>query len=511
MTASGFRNNRHVVPRWRPFAKAVAGGELFMPNDLTQAKQRDLSPELKERLEAWRRNKNIITAAEVVESAIVHGMEYEALNPARLILDPDASATPLLRKQAYLVLQRTDKAEAEPVAIGGSLDLHAARARAYAFPDDPFSWADLALCLVIISKTVAAERAMRVALQLAPHDRQILRVAARLFLHLDDPERAHDLLKRNDATKSDPWLMAGEIALSFLAERKPSFLKSGTALLEGGNFQPLHMSELAAAIGTVHLRDGNRRARKLFTTSLIDPTGNSLAQAEWASPHLGQLVSPQKIFNVQDSGEARAFQAYWAGDFQRIIDECELWKNEEPYSSRPYMVGSMAAITLDNVDLALNYARTGLERDRDSIILKNHLAYALIARKEFKEASQILVQSLSKSPEDIFYGALLATSGMLAIRTGELEMGMKLYKTAIALFKKLGNLNSEAMASVYLALEAARAGVADTAKLIDEAERICKDLKFLPEAQVVLSRARYWQAAIGHRAGEPSAGQVRSE
>jgi hypothetical protein len=82
---------------------------------------------------------------------------------------------------------------------------------------------------------------------------------------------------------------------------------------------------------------------------------------------------------------------------------------------------------------------------------------------------------------------------------------MKLYRTAIALFKKIGSQNSEVMASVYLALEAAHAGAAETAKLIDEAEQLCKNLKFLPEAGVVLSRARNWQAAIAHRAREPSA------
>jgi hypothetical protein len=95
-------------------------------------------------------------------------------------------------------------------------------------------------------------------------------------------------------------------------------------------------------------------------------------------------------------------------------------------------------------------------------------------------------------------------------RQGDFESGVKLYRAAIALFKKIGNQNSEAMASVYLAVEAARTGAADTAKLIDEAESLCKDLKYLPEAQVVLSRAKYWQAAITHRAGEPSVGQVQS-
>jgi hypothetical protein len=89
--------------------------------------------------------------------------------------------------------------------------------------------------------------------------------------------------------------MAGEIALSNLAERNPRFLKLGAEWVDENKARPRHLSELASAIGTVHLKEGNRKARKLFKTSLVDPTGNSLAQAEWATPRLGSLVHPRAL------------------------------------------------------------------------------------------------------------------------------------------------------------------------------------------------------------------------
>jgi Flp pilus assembly protein TadD len=75
------------------------------------------------------------------------------------------------------------------------------RQHVYRFPDDAFSWADLALGFMTIGKKDAARRAMTVALHLAPFNRHVLRCASRMYLHLGDPERAHDLLKENAATK----------------------------------------------------------------------------------------------------------------------------------------------------------------------------------------------------------------------------------------------------------------------------------------------------------------------
>ena len=508
MTAQPFRKKRDVVPRWRPIARVLAAGELSMPNKTAIAPALNLPNELKERLEAWRRNNDVITAAELVETAVVEGMESEAERAARTLIAEGSPATPLVQKQASMLLGRLGVQLPE---VPRGVNISNLRQHVYRFPDDAFSWADLALGFVTIGKKDSAQRAMAVAIQLAPFDRHILRSAARMYLHLGDPEHAHDLLKNNAATKLDPWLVAGEIALSSAAHRKPSLLKVGNTMLENGDFQPLHVSELASAVGTVHLRDGNRKARKLFGQSLLHPTGNSLAQAEWANPHLGgEIVSPRQIEHVPDSGEARAFHAYWEGDFDRMLTACEHWMAEEPFSSRPYVVGSMAAIVNDNMQLGWKFAKNGLGVAPDSTVLQNHLAYVLIANNEYLEAGQILRQTMLKHPDDYSAGFLLATTGMLALRLGDIETGISRYQSAMSLFNRHGNQASEASAAAFLALEVARAGSEKSDVFIKQAEELTKNLRYVPEAKVVLERAKLWSAAARHRQGLSEALSLKS-
>src|SRR5271170_3663699 len=57
------------------------------------------------------------------------------------------------------------------------------------------------------------------------NNRHVLRSAARLFFQVRDFERAHDLIRRNESTLGDPWLMAAEVALSGFAERRSTFMK----------------------------------------------------------------------------------------------------------------------------------------------------------------------------------------------------------------------------------------------------------------------------------------------
>lgn len=172
---------------------------------------------------------------------------------------------------------------------------------------------------------------------------------------------------------------------------------------------------------------------------------------------------------------------------------------EELFSSKPFAVGSFAAITIDDAELAVKFARLGLKLEPDSLVLQNHLAYGLIAKGEFLEASQILRQAMHKNPEDVSAGYLFATAGMLAIRLGELEAGIASYKSAMSVFKRQGNRGSEASAAAFLALEVARAEGSMSTEFIKQAEELGKDLRYTPESKIVLDRARRWEAAVRHR------------
>ncbi len=498
MTFAPFRTDRHVIPPWRPFARTVALGELAHPPK--QPKPHDISTEFQKRLSAWRQDSNVIHSSEVVESALIESQEAEGVRAARILVAPNSTATNLVKHQARVLLRRVGESDCIELSRN-ALQVSAvarARSRTRVSPHDPFGWTDLALGYLTLGKNREAERAIVIALQLAPHDRYVLRSAARLFLHIHDPEHAHDLLRTNEATKYDPWLMASEIAISAIAERNPAFFRSGRLLLESGNFLPKHFSELASAIATIHLREGNRKARRFFLDSLIDPNGNSLAQAEWATPKIGALVKPQTIERVKDSAEAKVFQAYWLGDFPNVIQACHLWHEEEPFSSRPHIFGSGVAIAIEDFETALKFTDDGLKANPDVPILHNNRAFALIALGRIDEALSVILHALEKYTEESA-PALVATAGMLALRTGQLDEGRKRYKQAISFFRRTRNITSEALACAYYAQEAARAELSDVPAILAEAENVCKNLQHVPEATIVLQRAKLWAGAVGHR------------
>ena len=380
-----------MVPRWRSLAATLRSNELGASSPTEKKPSRVLSHELRERLEKWRRQPSLLSNAELVETAIVEGEDHEAIGAARSILSNFASAAPLLRKQAQQLLIRAGQ---ESIVTGeaGSPAIGHWRRQTRIHPEDALAWVELALHQTIAREPEKAERSMRVALQLAPNNRHVLRAACRLFLHLNDAEHAHDLLLRSPATRADPWLIAAEIAISELAERHPQFYKQGLELVQGGHLLPRHLTELAGAVGTAEMVGGNRRkARKMFGQSMVDPTGNSLAQAEWAIPGIGSDVVPvMRLKTVREAFEAKAFHYYREEKYREVLDFCEGWASEEPYSIRPFEFGATTAGQIDEFERAVTFADRGLRMRPRAPKLLNASAFALASTGKLEDAEHRL-------------------------------------------------------------------------------------------------------------------------
>ena len=160
-------------------------------------------------------------------------------------------------------------------------------------PRDPLAYLDLARRYAALGQMERAEAALRGALALAPDSRFVLRSASRFFVHARDPARAQDLLRRSPRTRTDPWLVAAEISAATVANQTSRLIKLGRDFVTRRSLPPLHLSELAGALGTLEMGDGNNKAaRKLFTQAMTAPTDNSLAQAQWALPKLGLTDLP---------------------------------------------------------------------------------------------------------------------------------------------------------------------------------------------------------------------------
>lgn len=485
MISSAAVKKRQLVPRWRPLSRAIASQELSSPRD-PENKVQPLPNELLKRLGRWREDQNVVTAAELVESAIVHAQESEAVNAARFLLGSRSGARPLVKKQAAILLRRTNNLEDIPkdLVVNQNDTAELWRKRTRLHPSDPMPWVELALAQTSKGHSKHALKSMTVALQLAPHNRHVLRSAARLHLHMHDPQQAHDLIRRNDATSDDPWLIAAEVALASAAERTARFTKKGLAILENDDRHPRQVTELAGALGTTLMEGGNRkRGKRLLQLSMLNPTGNSLAQAEWvAQVYRERVVSEEQLKSSTDRLEAMAMHLFRAGDFAQSLAFARKWIEEEPFSNNAYRAATSAALVDENHAVTEKIANAGLCFNPRSPHLYASLAYAVACMERLDEAEKYLNLASQYNEDDILACVLQADKGLIAMRRGQIDLGRDLYKESIQAFSKKTAFELEIVARAYLAREAARANIEDAPALIAEAVKANAKLK-LPNAQ----------------------------
>lgn len=488
MTPDIWTQSRKLIPRWRSLSATLRSGELAVPTRRT--KPQEEGQEWLDRMGRFRLDPSLVSAAEAVEAALVEGKESDAVAPARRLIMLETRAMPLILRQAADLLVRTGHADEVPAALRVATARDAAHWRGVTRrnPRDPLAWVELALAQTVRSSREAARRSMTVALGLAPDNRHVLRSASRLFVHLDEFDHAHDLVVRSAATRTDPWLMAAEVALAEVAGRAPRFYKAGLKMVGDGGLNPHHISELAGAIGTTDLLSGSvKRSRKLFAKSMIDPTANSLAQGEWVSPHLGvEVVPPSRFESVFEAFEGKSFHLYREMEIARAVEECTGWADVDPYSVRPFEFGVAACGLLEDYDKALAFAQDGLKIRPDNIALQNGLAFTLASTNRTSEAASQL-KAIRRAPGDEAQHMItLANTGLVAYRDGHLAEGRRLYHEAMDGFRRLGLPRMSTHARVYLAREATIAGEPDAEALLAEARKEAVAAK-ARDAQIVVA------------------------
>ena len=396
MIPSPWTRRRLLIPRWRSLPLTITTNELAMTYPAEASNYAPLcSLDLHKKVVPWKLNPSVITAGELVGTTLVEAQESKAVEAAQYLLSTDSSATASLRHLATLALKRAGLPGLSAIPTGISsprAEKQKWRQRTRMYPANALAWVELSLHDVIAGRKKAAARSMIVALQLAPTNRHVLRSASRLFLHLDDAERAYDIIAKCDAIGSDPWLMAAELSIAKLAGRKPKYFAQGRRIVENGGLIPRQITELAGAIGTLELGAGRRRkARDYFRQSVVDPTGNALAQAEWASPLFGfKLVTKQHLTAVPEADEAKVFQLLHEESFSKVPDVCRRWMRTEKYAIRPYEIASSATSVIGDHKRTHDIAKEGLMIRPKAGILLNNYAFALTHLGQLNKAEQAL-------------------------------------------------------------------------------------------------------------------------
>jgi tetratricopeptide (TPR) repeat protein len=474
---------RNVVPRWRTFDSTLQRRELGPLLGENAPKTPDNT--LDELVKDWKDTPTLSVAADLVSVAFTMARYGVATDAAQYIVSAKA-APPASQKVALIYLNKgeistnTPEFSDDDLSIPSGSDplgpfqrrmyvrVHEIRDELKQYPYNPILWANLARLHLTLGCPEKATRAMQVALAMAPENRFLLRAASRLYLHQREKERAHLLLARAPRLRSDPWLLAAEIATADSRGRTSRNISLARKVIENGRYAPHHVSELASALATLELKAGKRRSGKRFVDlSLEDPTENAIAQAAWLARNIA-FVRMRDEHQLTASSEANAYLAQKTRQWDLALSETFQWQVDQPFSSRPAIHGSfIASSILENYELAIAFAEQGLLSNPDEAVLYNNLAFAQALNNQPEDALKTLDRVRDVSVPKLAQIFLSATRGLVAYRLGQHALGRRYYEQAIALAR--GDLATEAAARIHLALEELRVRSYEAERLRAEA------------------------------------------
>ena len=240
----------------------------------------------------WTTSHNLFNAVDLVAEAIVTKdfISEDAFNAAQFInRNPKSSWFMTKLANHYLEGTAIDAPELKTVE---TYQLKISKIRSFLdiYPGNPVAWSDLALSYATLGLRTKATKSMAIALQLGENNRFVLRSAAGCFIFNNEPDRAIHTLNKSDLGSIDPWIASAIVAIADGYNLKSRHLRTAKALSGETGLSDFSRSELNASLATMEIKSGsNKEARRLFKRSLIDPTENALAQAEYMKKAIGLL------------------------------------------------------------------------------------------------------------------------------------------------------------------------------------------------------------------------------
>lgn len=464
---------RRVIPRWRRSTVLTHSAEgVPLPAKQHLRAKRSPDEELTSLRTDWQHEKGLAFAADLVGAAFVHAHPEVALDAAKFLIAQGDLTPHMLRALAAEIVTWDNRPTTRSEDLPSSQDaIRVARQRLRAQLENPILLVDTARHFSVLGANEKAKRLIQMALHFAPNHRLVLRAAARLFVHLGDPLQAHWLLKNSPATPFDPWLLAAEISVASVAARRSKHMKRGDSLVRTGGLSPSQITELASALATAELNEGNNKlAKKLFATALKSPNDNSVAQAEWANRRGGlDLPILEQVKEVPFSFEAQFWVNYNDLDLDDAKKSAALWIHDEPFSKRPAIMGTFVAGMDGDYDTAKQIADIGLRANPNDYQLLNNLVFAEASTGRVLDAWNRLSQNINKNSAHC-----IANLGLIAYRTGNIEAGRKLYELAISVAQHNKEDRIAAAAAGFHAREALIAGDVGAPKIVARAERLMK-------------------------------------
>ena len=463
--------DRKTIPRWRFWKDAVQLGDVDSTHEFRKPKEPNLEGLDRAQFD-WEANRTLPFAGDFLGAAYALGQGSRAKDAANFVRNVRTRASKAVVDLANKILDEEEQGSSSPAEppILQPADRYKRisflRNLLSRFPRHPLAYMDLAREYVALGQGRSAEKPVMLALALAPNNRFILRSASRFFLYLGndpnyerDPKQAHDILRKAERVRVDPWILAAEIAVASAVGRTSRLIKVGRSLVNSNNLSPSHISELASALATVELAAGKvREGKRLFRRALEKPTENVLAQAGWLRRQMSDLSEINSInWEIPCAYEARAWANIIDKNWLESLKAAELWQRDEPFSKRAAVFGSWVALTLEgDFKKSEALARQGLIMHPKDLFLLNNLSVALAYMGRVSEAIQEFEKIDKEEANGEYKATYLATMGLIKFRDGSVEEGRRLYREAVDEAKKGNDIQIANWALLHFAREEAQ-------------------------------------------------------
>lgn len=462
---------RQVVPRWRSIRATKDAGEFGSARrrpetETDRSVSERLASEFALRVDEWKELCDVAAAEELVAIAMVAGRTEDAhvVAAAEHILE-DGEILPGSKELAALIViagpQDGDRVPGGSETAKMRIELARRKRLLRLYPRDALLLTETALLYTNLGMTGRAGQLLRSAFGVAPNNRYVLRSLTRFLVHAKEPGLALSFLSKSGALQTDPWLLAAYLAAEDVAGKTTNVWRQTKRLLAEENFSNFELAELRAAAGTLHLEAGSHKlARKMFRSSMAEPTENAVAQAHWASRRDSSIDVHADV--TANTFEALAWEQQIAGNWSGTVDAIKKWLDLEPFSVRPAAMGSFVAVAHQGDGKAgEEFAQRGLIANKEDALLRNNLAVSLALQGKLTQASAEL-ETIKFKHSTSGEVVNLATRGLIQMRGGAVYEGAGLYGRAIELSLKLKDPILWCRAAAFFLYECSRFDKSET-------------------------------------------------
>lgn len=471
---------RNMLPLWRNYNDTIVAKELeFSKNIILPISFNHFELFI----DAWRSKQTVVTAANLVNAAVAsgHQSQQNVLQAADFLLNhPDECSLlaldvaksivniPILDKnypklEEHTFEERADKLiqdlQTQENSLKASIGLLKRQIHNHCY--NPIAYCELARSYASLGMDDKAKHYMNYAVFLAPHNRYISRCAARFYVHIREYDRAKRILLNNGYVKSDPWVLAAEIAVESVMDRSSHYLKIGRQLVLSGNISSFSSGELCLAICHEDRNSGKRKdAKQMYEKGMIDPNDNCLAQAEFYAKEDGiSNINFNSFQQISHKNEADTRKALSEEKYEEAFISSLKWMQDYRFEHRPTEFAfGISCDYLKRYDYAISIVKRSLSINPKDPAAINNLVYVLGLSNRVEEAEFILegikkhqyISENNVSPNGI---CLLATCGLIEYRKGNIVEGRELYNTAIMAANKQKNKDLSAKARLNMIRE----------------------------------------------------------